>query len=657
MGFSVRINASQRASYEEESTLFWQQLLQTNETFELSGLIYENDQQLPGTYPREEAELYHPVTFISPIPANRGAINLDLLSRVGTKELFAEALTRKDTVASFPVLLVQDDVEHSFSTILYSPVGDSENFVSVVVRVQSLLQRTVEKAESGSKFYLYDMSVGNGLTTASFLGGVTVEGSDLLALPPIPASLASENHYVEHYFQVAQRQYMFIAVAAQRIHTPESIQSALFVGLIILFSLLSGGLVVLVSTSRIRGAEAEAKATLIQRKAEKEAAKIQQATKLKEAKLEERIQAEKGMTEFLAHEMRNPLSVAVAALEFLLAEVSEEIAKDLERVYTSLVYINELLDNILDVSKFGQKDSQTLQLNLEPLSVKKHVLQPIIKMLNLRSSVGLTYVCEQDLWVKVDALRLKQILVNLAKNALKFVDTGFVRIVVLRDPQKKDVIQFAVEDSGPGIAKEDCERLFSKYETLTKIQQQGSRIGLFLCQVLVQAMKGAIFIDPFYNSGEPECPGSRFVVELPLPEIKPVVSVDVESPTHALNFSCKSVLIVDDGDMIRLMTKRLMEKNWQQWAISEATSGSEALELVHKQEFDLIFMDHYMPGVPGWTGQRTITELRNFGCQAVIVGMSANDKEKEHVAAGANGFLQKPVSINKLEKLLRSLNH
>jgi CheY-like chemotaxis protein len=231
---------------------------------------------------------------------------------------------------------------------------------------------------------------------------------------------------------------------------------------------------------------------------------------------------------FQAHEVRNPLSVAVAALRFASSAIGDEAApgvrSDLQVVSSSLEYIDDLLTGMLDLSRVA---AGKIHLHPERCSLVRDVLTPVVQMLGGGSSVNRQEaasapVLEVDeavlqgdpLMVKVDVLRLKQVCVNLTKNALKFVPSGFVRLGAKRTSD--DMVEVWVEDSGPGIPHAKAESLFEKFTQL-HAHDKGTGIGLALCREIADAMGGTIEVDTAYTSGNSTLgPGARFVLYLPL---------------------------------------------------------------------------------------------------------------------------------------------
>jgi len=280
-----------------------------------------------------------------------------------------------------------------------------------------------------------------------------------------------------------------------------------------------------------------------------------QWAKEKLVRVEERYKAEQQLHEFVAHEVRNPLAAAIAATQFLqenivvmnqqqqqqqpngngslnhLYNVSMTMEEDIHTVADSLDYIHQLLTSMLDLNKFLEKGN--VQLSPRHAHLKRDILDPVMSLYKYRATnlqltaqtwfrdptQGLKVLTHgQDLKFNVDVMRLKQVVINLVSNAVKFTKEGFVRIQVgrfLEDEHHPNRLTIVVEDSGPGVPENKRSLLFEKYVQLST-QVQGSGIGLALTKLLVRAMNGTIELDGTYNSGLPGNPGSRFVVQLDL---------------------------------------------------------------------------------------------------------------------------------------------
>lgn len=394
--------------------------------------------------------------------------------------------------------------------------------------------------------------------------------------------------------------------------------------------------------------------------------------------------SERNLQDFLAHEVRNPLFVAISASSFIKssltvaswpdAEVQQSTREDCELIRHSLQYVQQLLNNMLDLNKYS--NGERIPLRPAPVSLNHDVLQAVALMLRRNSNsysvdveIGGEGGGDGDLWVNADVLRLKQVLLNLGTNATKFVQHGFVRFVGKR--LDADRVVLAVEDSGPGVPADLRSSLFSKYGCSPDMMRQGTGIGLALCELIVESMGGTIRLDEDWVSGVEGCPGTRIEVVLPLARLDLSGLAAGEQEQHKSSFQGRDVhsvtfdadkvsvvprerpwtkapltcLVVDDDALVRVTLKRYLTKVFPGVTVSESPTGEHALTLLEKGcEFDVIFMDHYMIGPANpMRGDEVVLEMRSRGCKSLIVGVSASDVEKALLDAGADCFISKPL--------------
>ena len=337
-------------------------------------------------------------------------------------------------------------------------------------------------------------------------------------------------------------------------------------------------------------------------------------------------------------------------------ETIVSLQEDVKIVGNSLRFIDEFLRSILDIHA---STANKLEIKLSPTDLYKDCLEPVKSILYQRDSVVDVQVdCPNDLIIMTDCLRLKQIMINLGRNSIKFTQRGFVRYRVAVD-SKNGSIEIAVEDSGPGIPEGKRRNLFEKFQASLDVLSQGTGIGLALCYNLVRLLKGRIYLDEDYDSGVVGCPGTRFIVQLhqqrlpsnsilelassatgtttaegamecihhreSLVATQPFVIQDNATPStpdrtindterpsrgnlvvkHAstndvskeLNKlpDATTVLFVDDDNILRRLFSRAIQRVEPSWTISEAACGEAALQLFDSGEtFDVVFMDQYM---------------------------------------------------------------
>ena len=368
---------------------------------------------------------------------------------------------------------------------------------------------------------------------------------------------------------------------------------------------------------------------------------------------------ERELNEFIAHEVRNPLASAIAALSFVssktedpsyipIAEHRATVKSDIVVIESSLQFVNELLRNMLDLHRSAHKE---MKLQLSPIDILRDVFEPVASILFMRgATVDVLTECPQNLIVKGDRMRLKQICLNLAANSSKFVEQGYIR---LRAEVADGLVRIHVEDSGPGIPPEKRKQLFLKFQESLDVLNQGTGIGLCVCKNLSELMGADLYLDSSFESGLPGCPGTRFTLQLNQPPLEIENGFcgqhDPEEAKSTKELPGDlSVLFVDDDTILRKMFSRLLRTVAPTWRIREAGNGETALRLVDEERFDVIFVDQYMASVEKQLlGTETVQAMRSKGVQSVICGVSANDVEEQFLNAGADAFMAKPFPCKK----------
>ncbi len=381
------------------------------------------------------------------------------------------------------------------------------------------------------------------------------------------------------------------------------------------------------------------------------------------------------------------------------------VREDVQIIETSLNHVNDLLRSMLDLHR---AKSDQLMLEWLPTDMRRDILESVATMLYRRDEeFDVIVECPNDLVFSTDRLRLKQIVLNLARNSAKFVEEGFVRLRA--ETCGADVLVY-IEDSGPGIPEDKRGRLFAKFQESLDSLHQGTGIGLSLCQKLVDLMDGSIQLDESYHSGIEGKPGAKFIIRLPYrymhevdsrkpgtgEEQKQIHDGGYINETSILEFeeeSCTKgssvedlpvvrrcqdvelnassftsaheeikelpekldILFVDDDTVLRKLFSRSLKRARPDWSVSEAANGETALYVVEKQAFDIIFIDQYMTSVEKQLlGTETARLLRSKGVKSILCGLSANDMESAFLRAGANAFMMKPFPC-KPEPLMEEL--
>jgi signal transduction histidine kinase len=358
-------------------------------------------------------------------------------------------------------------------------------------------------------------------------------------------------------------------------------------------------------------------------------------TRVQEAKVD----IERNMTAYFAHELRNPLCAIDSALLSMPDNLPDEATELIHSMQLCSTFMSSIMNNLLDVRKM---EEGKLVMRSEPLSLSKLARNIYAMTLpTVKSNVKLLVETETDGrdWVVGDIHRLEQIMYNLVSNGIKYTKRGSVTIYAGWDKQQ---VRLECQDTGPGIPKDEQENMFERFTQ--RGGAPGSGLGLAIAKNLVKLMGGSIHFD----SDPTVRPGTNCIVLLPLPKCDaPVVEIDKVEKVLPIADPLK-VLIADDIKMNRSMLTRRFQKciapNCQ---ITEATTGEESLTLCEKEVFDVIIVDQYMHEAGGvMVGTDAIIAMRRLKVQSVIIGCSGNDLDAKFIAAGADLIWKKPMPPN-----------
>ncbi len=382
------------------------------------------------------------------------------------------------------------------------------------------------------------------------------------------------------------------------------------------------------------------------------------------AKAEEANAAKSAFLANMSHEIRTPLNGVLGMLQLLEdTPLSEEQAEFAEMALQASKRLNRLLSDILDLSKVEAGKLSLHEIEFSLAEVRSSVLD-IFGSMARKKKIGFNFILDDQLPETVigDDNRLRQILLNLVGNAVKFTDEGHVRVdVSLAGTHIRGgllSIVFTVTDTGCGIPRKQLQSIFDPFEQVENAfvkKRSGFGLGLAIVNRLVELMGGTVVV------ASEEGSGTAFRVALPfrssLPEQK---QHDKESDrlqengnSHAAELN---VLLAEDDHVSQLLVARLLEKRSYTLCIVE--NGSKALQLLQERDFDLVLMDVQMPVMDGIAATRAIRQGRagksNVGIPIIALTAYAMAGEREKIMeAGMSAFLAKPVT---LRTLLQTIN-
>jgi two-component system sensor histidine kinase/response regulator len=372
--------------------------------------------------------------------------------------------------------------------------------------------------------------------------------------------------------------------------------------------------------------------------------------------------ANQAKSDFLAnmsHELRTPMNGIIGLSELLsdmgLSMDQKELAESINSSSRNLLI---LLNDILDLSKI---EAGELALERLPYDIRRAVDQTIdlLSPIASRKGVILERVMSPTIPDRLlgDPSRLQQIMTNLIGNALKFTDTGYVRLDLstIKDKSGTLKLNIRVEDTGIGIPENKKEVIFNKFtqvDVSTARKYGGTGLGLTITRELVILMKGEITLDSALGKG------STFYVQIPVevaPEEKKIYADEANSSNYEqlINTSAR-ILIVDDHPVNLLFMRKVLKKLGFSSA-DEAKSGKEALDLYKASKYDLIFMDCQMPEMDGFEASIKIREIENYSNETKIIAVTADAMKgarERCIDSGMNDYISKPIDIEKLKTVL-----
>lgn len=359
----------------------------------------------------------------------------------------------------------------------------------------------------------------------------------------------------------------------------------------------------------------------------------------------------------MSHEIRTPMNAIVGTTTLMAMEdnIPESIKVNLAKLSSTSQYLLGLINDILEMSRI---DNGMLTIAKEDFSLQQQLDELCSMMQTQAQAREITLCCETNFKhsdLKGDAIRLKQVLMNLISNAIKFTSPGgrvYLRVEETTTTDKEAIYLFRVSDSGIGIKAEDLERIFESFEQAgaNQIRSQGTGLGLPISRNIVRLMGGTLKVKSKINVG------SEFFFSIPLSFGKPI-----ELNTHLEpSFDLKNVriLLAEDNAINAEIAIEIL--NLKGIRTEHAVDGAEAVKCFEQSApgyFNLILMDLRMPNMGGLEATRAIRASGHSDAAKIpIVALTANSFQKDRdmaKEAGMNDFLAKPMDIELLYAVLK----
>ncbi len=379
--------------------------------------------------------------------------------------------------------------------------------------------------------------------------------------------------------------------------------------------------------------------------------------------------ANKAKSQFLSsisHELRTPLNAILGMDEMILRECNGgpilEYAENIRNAGNSLL---GLVNDILDFSKIEAGKMEIISVEYALSSVLNDLVNMIQKRAE-KKSLQLIVNADQNLPTILygDEIRIKQIATNILTNAVKYTEEGSVTLSVnfKKLSEQKILLRFEIKDTGIGIKPEDIPKLFKAFERIEEKRNrtiEGTGLGMNITQQLLHLMHSELEVSSVYGKGST----FAFEIEQPVINWEPLGnfeetyrnSLGKHKSYHEKFTAPKAkILVVDDTQLNLAVVKGLLKQT--QIQIETAESGYECLHLVTKEHYDIIFLDHRMPGIDG---VETLHKMRehpnNFNDETPVIALTANavsGAREQYLAAGFDSYISKPISPTELESMI-----
>ena len=366
----------------------------------------------------------------------------------------------------------------------------------------------------------------------------------------------------------------------------------------------------------------------------------------------------------MSHEIRTPLNTIIGLNEMTLRDqqITEEIAENATNIQNASRMLLSLINDILDLSKI---ESGRMELSESQYETSR-LLSDVVNLLwNRAKEKGLRF--EVNVGDNVpsmlygDEMRLKQVIINILTNAIKYTEEGSVTLSIGGEKRGANefLLRVDVDDTGVGIRKEALPYLFDSFKRIDTVRNrnvEGTGLGLAISKQLIDLMGGTISVDSVYTKG------SHFQVEVVqrIIDVEPMEYSSLSrkaidgSYTTVFEAPNANVLIVDDNDMNRMVSRKLLRATRVQTDM--AASGRECLEKTALTHYDVIFMDHEMPDMDGIETLHALREQEGGLCRDTpVIALTANagsDMNSFYISKGFQAYLAKPIHSSLLEATL-----
>ena len=329
-----------------------------------------------------------------------------------------------------------------------------------------------------------------------------------------------------------------------------------------------------------------------------------------------------------------------------------EYAGDIKNASKMLLH---LVNDILDLSKIQAGKMEIVPVEYETEDLVRNVGN-VIRLMVQDKSLAYEVNIAKDVPKRLfgDEIRIAQVLTNLLTNAVKYTDQGKVTLTLnaVKDLKGMDAIEYIVEDTGCGIKPEDMDKLFDSYERVNLERNrrvEGTGLGMGIVTGLLEAMKSKLNVESQYGKG------SRFSFVLAQNYVNTSPVPQNISSNKELELGDKLILVVDDVPLNLKVVEVLLKPFGAN--VELVNNGKDALEMMKQKKYDLILLDHMMPGMDGVETLKQAREISDYYKDAAIIAMTGNASataRDEYLCMGFTDYLEKPILQDKMKEILRA---
>lgn len=396
---------------------------------------------------------------------------------------------------------------------------------------------------------------------------------------------------------------------------------------------------------------------VLERQRQEEAYKKELEDKNRELELaiKQEAKANRSKQEFLfnmSHDIRTPMNAIIGFTSLAQSHLDDKEMLDsyLKKISTSSEYLLSLINDVLDMSRIESGKLKIEESNVYLPSILEDIRDIVSSNVQKKQlSLNTDIVDLRDSNVLTDPLKLKQVLLNVVANAIKFTPSGGYVNLSLVQKDGYGNYDFIVEDNGIGISKEFQEHIFEQFSreaTSTVSRVQGTGLGLSISKAIVDMMGGSISVES--ESGK----GSKFTISLCFKVTDETTDNKTISSNNIIDTN-KKILLVEDNELNYEIAKTVLEEAG--FRVDGASNGKEAIDKASDNSYDVILMDIQMPIMDGYEATK---ELRKLGNRTPIIAMTANafsEDKKKAKEVGMDGYIAKPINVNKLVSTIMNI--